>query len=174
MILKQDNILLRRVEEKDIEMIRNWRNDPKISQYMSFRDYITQEMQKKWFEKINNDNNYFFIINIENTDIGMVDVKNIDYSQKIAEGGIFIYDDKYLSSIYPLFASYLVINFVFDTLKLEKFKAQIMEDNKRAIRYNKSLGFKPTDEIDGLLRTYYLVENDWTEAKNTIEILIKN
>lgn len=174
MILKQDNIILRRIEEKDIEMIRKWRNDPKISQYMSFRDYITLQMQKKWFEKINNENNYFFIINIDYTDVGMVDVKNIDYGQKVAEGGIFIYDDKYLNSIYPLFASYLVINFVFDTLKLEKFKAQIMEDNKRAIRYNKSLGFKPTDEIDGLQRTYYLVEDDWKEAKSTIEILIKN
>ena len=50
-MLQKENVVLRRVENKDIEMIRNWRNDPKISQYMSFRDYITPEMQKKWFDK---------------------------------------------------------------------------------------------------------------------------
>ena len=34
-------ITLKRLTVDKIELVRNWRNDPKISQYMEFRDYIT-------------------------------------------------------------------------------------------------------------------------------------
>lgn len=172
MILRRDNIILRRVEEKDIEMIRNWRNDPKISQYMSFRDYITPEMQKKWFEKINNDNNYFFIINIDGNDVGLVDLKNIDYANFVGESGIFIYNDSYLNGMYSYLTSYILLKFAFSTLKLSIIEAKVMDNNKRAVRYNKSLGFKPTDEVEGLLRTYYLKKEDFLEAKRLIEIML--
>ena len=30
---------------------------------MEYKDYITPEMQSAWFRKINNDNNFYFIIN---------------------------------------------------------------------------------------------------------------
>lgn len=171
-MLQKENVVLRRVENKDIEMIRNWRNDPKISQYMSFRDYITPEMQKKWFEKINNDNNYFFIINIDGKDVGLIEIKNIDYKNSIAESGMFIYEDKYLNGIYSYLSSYILAEFAFSTLKLNTIKVTVIDDNKRAVRYNKSLGYKPTDEVNGLLRTYYLKKEDFSEAKRLIEIML--
>ena len=171
-MLQKENVVLRRVENKDIEMIRNWRNDPKISQYMSFRDYITPEMQKKWFEKINNDNNYFFIINIDGKDVGLIEIKNIDYTNSIAESGIFIYEDKYLNGIYSYLSSYILTEFAFSTLKLNTIKATVIDDNKRAVRYNKSLGYKPTDEVNGLVRTYYLKKQDFSEVKRLIEIML--
>ncbi|MFW2524738.1 GNAT family N-acetyltransferase [Aliarcobacter butzleri] len=171
-MLQKENVVLRRVENKDIEMIRNWRNDPKISQYMSFKDYITPEMQKKWFEKINNDNNYFFIINIDGKDVGLTEIKNIDYTNSIGESGIFIYDDSYLNGIYSYLVVYIIFEFAFSALKLNLIKSTVIDNNKRAVRFNKSLGFKQTDEANGLLRTYYLKKEDFSEAKRLIEIML--
>lgn len=60
----------------------------------------------------------------------------------------------------------------FLTLKLNLIKSTVIDNNKRAVRFNKSLGFKPTDEVNGLLRTYYLKKEDYSEAKRLIEILL--
>jgi len=62
MVLSNYDITLVRLTYDQLELVRNWRNDPKISQYMEFRDYITPEMQIKWFNKVNNRNNYYFVI----------------------------------------------------------------------------------------------------------------
>ncbi len=172
MILQKENVVLRKLKEKDIEMVRTWRNDPKISQYMSFRDYITPEMQEEWFKKINNDSNYFFIINIDGKDVGLTEIKNIDHTNSIGESGMFIYDDSYLNGIYSYLVAYIIFEFAFLTLKLNLIKSTVIDNNKRAVRFNKSLGFKPTDEVNGLLRTYYLKKEDYSEAKRLIEILL--
>jgi hypothetical protein len=37
MILKKYNLELHRIVASDIEMIRSWRNDPKIQQHMFFK-----------------------------------------------------------------------------------------------------------------------------------------
>ena len=53
---------LHRLTKDKIEEVRQWRNDPKISQFMEYRDYITPEMQDAWFKRIDNDRNYYYII----------------------------------------------------------------------------------------------------------------
>jgi hypothetical protein len=58
MFFEKYGVKLERLTADKIELVRNWRNDPKISQYMEFRDHITAEMQKKWFASVDNENNY--------------------------------------------------------------------------------------------------------------------
>jgi len=62
MELSKYGVKLHRLREEDIELVRTWRNSPLIRQYMEFRDEITPEMQKEWFLSINNNENYYFII----------------------------------------------------------------------------------------------------------------
>ena len=46
MIISRYGINLVRVQKEHIEMIRVWRNDPKIRDHMFFKSEITSEMQK--------------------------------------------------------------------------------------------------------------------------------
>jgi RimJ/RimL family protein N-acetyltransferase len=50
--------------------------------------------------------------------------------------------------------SSLLLDFGFDVLGLQEIEAGIMDDNPRAIRFNKSLGFVRADEdpVDGKSR----------------------
>jgi len=64
--LNSYGITLQRLNINKIELIRNWRNDPKISQYMFSKDFITSEMQLEWFNKINNEFNFYFILKYNN------------------------------------------------------------------------------------------------------------
>jgi len=160
MILKKYGVVLNRLTHDKIELVRNWRNDPKIAKYMEFRDYITPEMQEKWFKTIDNDNNYFFIIEYEGKEIGLSNLKDIDWEQKIGEGGIFIYDDTYLNSDVSFRVSLCGLDFDFETLNLERVKAHILSDNKRAIQYNKMLGFELQPNQENIENQLYYLEKE--------------
>jgi len=169
MVISNYGVLLQRLTLDKIEMIRNWRNDAKISQYMEFKEYITPEMQKKWFDKINNDDNYYFIIQVDNKEVGLINIKDIDYNIKEGEAGIFIYDDEYLNSEVAFKAVFVLFDYCFYKLKLEKIKAHILKTNKRAVKYNMSLGYKIVDSNDiNENQLYSLKLDDYLEKRNKL------
>jgi UDP-4-amino-4,6-dideoxy-N-acetyl-beta-L-altrosamine N-acetyltransferase len=160
-------ITLSRLTENKIELIRQWRNDPKIAQYMEFKEYITPEMQVTWFNKINNESNYFFIIEFEEKEIGLINIKEID--EKEGEAGIFIFDDTYLNSDVSFRASLCLNDFGFETLHLKRMKAHILRTNKRAIQFNKLIGYKIAENQDSILnQLYYLTKEDYSIKKERI------
>lgn len=166
-------VTLRRLTEDKIELLRNWRNDPKIQQYMEYREYITPEMQKKWFEKINNDNNYYFIIEYEGKEVGMTNLKDIDYKKGIAEPGIFIYDDSYLNTPLAFMASCCISDFGFETLGLNTYFGHVLKDNKRAKRFNKTFGYVMCEgEEDKSLQLHSLKKEDYFERREHIVKLL--
>ena len=62
MIIQKGDIRFIRLKEEDIELVREWRNSPEITQYMEFRDFISEDMQQDWFESIDTIYNLYFII----------------------------------------------------------------------------------------------------------------
>jgi len=166
-------IILHRLTADKIELVRNWRNDPKISQYMFYKDYITPEMQFEWFKNINNDLNYYFIIEYNKEEIGLINIKNIDREKKCGEGGIFIYEDKYLNSDVPFRVSFCCHDFGFEELKLDYIYGQIVPDNKRAVQFNKTLGanIRPSEDGKSLFLTI-TKENHIKQRNKYIRIFI--
>lgn len=135
-------VTLRRLTHDKIEMLRQWRNDPKIQQFMIYREYITPEMQEKWFEKINNDNNFYFIIVYEGREVGMINIKDVDYEKKTGEPGMFLYDDNLWNSDVGMRASLCHSDFVWNTLGLETMYIHVVASNTRALQYNLLFGYE--------------------------------
>lgn len=160
MELQGYGITLKRLTLDKIEMLRNWRNDPKIQQYMEYRDYITSEMQRKWFESINNEHNYYFIIIIKGKEIGLVNLKNVDYERKCAEPGIFIYEDTYLNSDNGIRAALLNTDFAFENLNLDFLYGHVLKDNKRAIRFNSIFGYELSSGQDNVPNQLYTLKKE--------------
>ena len=160
MQLKKYEVVLTRLTHDKIEMVRNWRNHPKIAKFMEYKEYITPEMQETWFNKINNEHNYYFIIEFEGKEIGLINMRNIDYEKGQGEGGIFIYDDEYLNSDVSFRASLCQADFCFETLGFKKIIAHILSDNKRAIQYNKFLGFKKAENQETISNQLYTLQAD--------------
>ncbi len=153
-----------------IEMVRQWRNDPKISECMEYREYITPEMQKRWFESICNERNYYFIVEYDNKEIGMINAKNIDYKTMTNEGGIFIYDNKYLASDMPFLVSFCMIDFTENVLEMKRGIAHILRNNKQSIEFNKALGYvlQPGQEnVENQL--YYLEKENYHKQRAYIK-----
>lgn len=147
-ILENYDVRLVRLSKENIEMIRNWRNDPKISQYMEYRDIITPEMQVKWFDSINNNENLYYIIEFKGEEIGLINIKDIDDVKKSGESGVFIYSDKYLNTDISYRAHLCLFDYYFQTLGYNELHAHVLASNRRASRLSEFLGFKRIDDTN--------------------------
>lgn len=143
MIVQQYGVKYHRVTAEDLETLRYWRNQEFIRNTMQFKDYITPTMQMKWFGKINNKFNYYFIIEHEGKKIGLINCKDAEPNSRIAEGGIFIWEKKYWGTPIPAFASLTMLQAVFEIIKSgEASVATVACDNKKALDFNMMLGYE--------------------------------
>ena len=121
-------------------------------------------MQLEWFKTINNESNYYFLIEYENTYVGLINAKNFKRDNGFGEGGIFIGEKKYEDSLAAVYASLTLLNFVFHFLPhIEYSIVKILKSNTRAIQYNKLLGYEETtgaleehNQLYSLTRQRYL------------------
>lgn len=164
-------VTLRRVTHDKIEMLRQWRNDPKIQQYMFSQNYITQEMQEAWFKRINNDNNLHFIIEFENKEIGSINIQHVDYINKNGEPGVYIYDDEYLNSDIAYRAHLVLFDYIYETMHLDFTYSNIQKDNIRAIRFAKFLGSKEISTETNEIRRLVLTKEDYYGNPNRTHFL---
>lgn len=157
-VISDYGVTLKRLTEDKIEMVRCWRNDPKIQQYMEFREEITPEMQKAWFSSINNESNLFYIIENNGKEIGLINIKNI--KEKKGEGGVFIWDDNSLNSDISYRAHLALFDLVFSIGLLNVIISHVLKDNIRAQRFTKFLGFKLANNQDGEYNQMYILMSD--------------
>lgn len=166
MIIEQYNIKLKRLTIDDIELVRNWRNNWKIRKTMAYKSYITKSMQLKWFNSINNKNNYYFIIEHNDNKIGLINSKNVDINNMCGEGGIFIWDENIEHPYIPIFASLCLLNTVFYTIGIfNKSFIQVLSSNYRAIKYNQSLGYILVPGQQKVKNQYYILTKEDYEKK---------
>lgn len=143
-------VTLRRLTHKRIEMVRQWRNDPKISQYMLTHDYITPEMQEKWFQKVSqSETAFYFIIEYQGEPVGLIDIRDVDYEKKTGEPGMYIYNDEYLNSDVGLRAGFCFGQFLWGMLKLDSCYIFVLDNNKRAIDFNVLQGYERVGDYVG-------------------------
>jgi RimJ/RimL family protein N-acetyltransferase len=167
MIISNYGVTLKKLRYEDIEMVRGWRNDPDVSQYMEYRNHITKDMQEIWFESINNELNYFFIIEYKNRNIGLTEVKKINKLENSGELGIFIAKEEFQNSITPFQVAISLIDFAFEDLKLSYLVSHVLKENKRARRFNEALGFviEPNQEENN--KQFYKLQKNYYEKKSS-------
>ncbi|HET8837876.1 MAG TPA: GNAT family protein [Flavobacteriaceae bacterium] len=175
MNIRKYGIELERLTENDIELVRKMRNKKEISKTMFFQEKISKTQQKKWFHSIDNPYNYYFLIKHNQKKIGLVHGKILSYSNKTAEGGIFIWEKSVWGTHIPVIVSICMADITFLILKMEKTNAEIRMDNPRAIEYNMKLGYEITEELktEKKLRMQ-LTKDNYFEKANSIRQMVKN
>ncbi|MEW6773426.1 MAG: GNAT family N-acetyltransferase [Bacteroidota bacterium] len=142
MIVKQYGITYKRVQENDIELIRYWRNRDFIRNTMQFQEYITPLMQKEWFKKINNRFNYYYILEYEEKKIGLINCKDTN-EQRVAEGGIFLWEKSYWNTMIPAYASLTMLEVIFEEIKSgDTSVITVLKSNTHALQFNQLLGYQ--------------------------------
>jgi len=169
MIISGYGIRLSRLEHSEIEMVRNWRNANHIRKNMEIRELIQKEDQEIWFESVNNINNNYFIIQADNKKVGLIYAGKIDWDNNLTgNAGIFIHDVKYQESKIPVAASFLLTDTSF-LMNIEKSFITVLSDNKKAIEFNKALGYQKLPNQDGIYnQTYELILANYEAHRDLI------
>ncbi|GAB4250864.1 MAG: hypothetical protein Kow0079_04430 [Vicingaceae bacterium] len=170
MYIEKYGIKLIRLKEEHLELVRKWRNDTSINQYMDYKKKISKEEQIKWFKSIDNIYNSYYVIEYNNKLIGLINEKNIDYEEKSAEAGLFIWDKECVNSPVPLYASLCLLEIGFVIAKGEKCFIKVHRKNKNAIEYNKKMGFEFFQKINDDFDMYVLNKDGF---ENKVKKIIK-
>jgi len=167
-------ISLHRLTENDIEMVRFHRNSDFIRSKMFYQELISKEEQQVWFESINNDWNYYFLIAYNGTMVGMVHGTINSYDDKTAKGGLFIWDEKALNSHLPVIASVVTTDLTFFIMEMESTTAEVRMNNQPAINYNLTLGYTIEEQNEEEQKVFMeLTKEDYLRSARQIRSLVK-
>jgi RimJ/RimL family protein N-acetyltransferase len=148
---------LRQIEEKDLDFVITVRQDPEVQKYLGTLTHLNMFKQKKWYEKISEDSTKLYLI-FEKTNfteeekrmvplpdpykkIGYVRLTEIDYLNKdICVGGDISKSYRGLGYGKEMYKE--IFHLIFNQLNMNKCHLWVLENNERAIKLYKKLGFK--------------------------------
>ncbi len=160
-------ITFKRLNTDTSELIRQWRNSDDVRLYMQYQQFITRQEQESWFNRIDNDENYYFISFYNNEAYGLYNVKDIDYSKKVGEIGTFLKDRSFWEGDISMRGMYLLIIFCFENLALDRLTAHVLKSNSKVLNFNRQLGFKIVESYQSD-QSHFLVmtRGDFYTSKN--------
>ena len=147
MQIEKYGLVLRKIEETDLEIIRQWRNADHIRLNMAHQDMISRSQQKVWFEKLKEGKDFYFIFSKQEHAIGLVNVKDIDPQTLSGETGVFTGDSEFLGCPEPVAAVITLMDYCFDQLGLQTLRAKINLESKIGLSFNQTLGYVQADEV---------------------------
>lgn len=140
--MKKDIELIELTQE-DIEQVRIWRNTPEVASYMYTENEISQEQQQKWFESISkNPNSKYWIITYDGRKLGLASITNIDQALSSCYWAFYLGDTSVRGAGIGAKVEYNVINYVFNTLKLNKLRCEVFVTNDPVIKMHEKFGFR--------------------------------
>ncbi|MFZ9888634.1 MAG: GNAT family N-acetyltransferase [Myxococcota bacterium] len=139
--LNRYHLRLRRVAERDIEVIRQGRNMEHVRGQHVHQELITEAQQARWFASIQNERNYFFVIERAADRVGLVYVKDFTAAMDTSGCGVFLWDTESLGSRVPLLAVLTVLDFFFGELGGGGTESVVLRSNRAAMRMNEFFGF---------------------------------
>ncbi len=123
-------------------LVREWRNAPRIRQFMDYQQEISEQQQIQWFREVEASRNYFFVIRRHQQPIGLIHLDRFSADRTTAFAGLFIGEEKFAGTGAAFAASLSLLDFAFEELKLHSVFAKVHRQNHIAIQYNAALGFR--------------------------------
>lgn len=154
MIIKGKSVIIRAIEEKDLEVLWQAINSEDLERMENGYCFpVSFEGQKKWFEQNGNSTlkDAKLIIEYEGKAIGYTNVINIDWKNRVAHTGIKIFSREFRNKGLGKDAVMAIMRFCFDELNLNRLEGFILEYNKPSYTlYVDKCGWK----VEGKKREY--------------------
>ena len=155
-------IYFRDITLDDLSQRVEWINDPKIGGQMTFKHSVTLETTLNWFElNQKHKSRYHKIIVDAETDkaIGIVGLSEVDFKNSNTNLYIAIGDLAYRGRGVSKIALEMVLDYIFNTLKLNRAYAVITASNDASIKAFLSVGFL----IEGTMRKHLLKDGKYID-----------
>ncbi len=147
-------IELRNIVDSDVEKMLEWMHDDDINACF-VKDFASMDKQDVVkFINGKNENDIHLAISEQGEYLGTVSLKNIDGVS--AEYAIAL-RQKCIGKGVAKHATMLILHKAFYELSLEKVYLNVLEQNERAQRFYKKMGFR----FEGMLNNYAYVRGEW-------------
>lgn len=150
------SLRLRKMKESDLEKVMNWRMLPEVTEYMYTDPVLNLEKQKIWFDKIKNSpSDLYWIVEMDNTDIGLICINNIDSTNRKCSWAYYIGDTSFRGRGIARALECNIYDYVFYNLNFNKLCAEVFEFNEKVVSIHKKFG----SEIEGILKDHIFKNN---------------
>ena len=175
-MISGSKIVLQTIEEKDLETLRNWRNNPNFRKFFREWKEISKSEQENWFRELSANKIKSIMFSIERSNdsklIGCAGFNYVDWINNSAELSIYIgLNNIYIDpNDYALDTCKALFNYGFCELNFHKIWAEIYEFDNKKVKLFQNLGMKK----DGILRDncfhkgkywnsliYSSIQNEW-------------
>jgi RimJ/RimL family protein N-acetyltransferase len=155
MNIKGKTVILRAIEESDLDLLHQWANDPETQDVIGNVHFpSSMDFHKMWFQNLKNDQLNQRLA-IEAPDLGIVGISsiiNIDWRNNHAWHGVMLGDADIRGKGYGVDAVMATMRYAFEELHLERLDGSIIEYNTSSYSfYCDKLGWKE----EGRRRNYY-------------------
>lgn len=156
MNIKGKSVLLRAIEEDDIQLLNEWANEPDIWYMLGGWHFpYSKQDTRRWFESIqpNDQTNQVFAIDVDDVGIvGTANLVNIDWKNKNAFHGMMLGNHDLRGKGVALDTVMSVMRYAFEELGLNRLDGDMISYNQRSIDfYVKKCGW----EIEGVKKEWY-------------------
>ena len=148
MILKDDKVLLRAIEENDAAILMDLINDPEVENSVYGWSYpVSLASQKKWISNLTNDATVRYAIDFEDSTVGVAIISSIDMKNRSANMNIKLLQSARGKGVATRTVM-LMVKYCFEELNLHCLTATVIERNISSRKLWEKLGFQQ----DGILR----------------------
>lgn len=165
MKISKYGITLTRLRKEDLEFVHEKRNAKEAHSASESPIEITAEMQLEWFESINNFENFYFLIEYNGAKIGMLNNIKLDWTARISESSLFLWEETLKDSIVPSLATLCLIEIGFYFLNWNVSYTRIHSANHKAIENAGNLGYKLTEGKESVENHLYYLTRELFETK---------
>lgn len=145
------NVEMIQLREEHLQQLMEWRMRPDISKYLNTDPKLTLDGQKKWYERIKNDqSSRNWIIYVDNVPSGLINIFDIDFLNSRCSWGYYIANLEVRSLKLAMYLEWNLYDYVFNNLKLNKLCNETFVINKQVLQLHKLCGSKE----DGILRQH--------------------
>jgi len=150
MNIKFDNITLRAIELDDLELLREMANDSEIERLvMGFSYPLSKISQQKWYEAVLSDSsNQKWIVEYQNSAVGVIYLSTIDWKNRVAKVGIKLHSLAPKKNGIGTLALQALEEFAFGHMQLHRLETTILDSNEISIKLFTRAGW----EKEGTLR----------------------
>lgn len=151
-------VQLRKITQNDLEKIMNWRMMPEVTRYMYTDPVLNMKSQRKWFEMVKtSDDSKYWIIQVDGTDIGLINLVDIDRTNKRCCWAYYIADTSFRGRGLGRILECNMYDYVFYKLGLNKLWCEVFTFNEKVIALHQKYG----SEIEGTLRQHIYKNNSF-------------
>ena len=155
---------LRPIQENELEMIMNWRMLPEITEYMYTDPKLTIEDQQRWYRSLHERKDIIaFMIEVDHTPCGILNITNIDYNNKRCSWGYYMAVKEKRSLKLAMTIEWNLYDYVFDVLGMNKLEGEIFSFNKNVLRIHQMCG----SNIEGELREHIFKNGNYYDVTVT-------